>query len=699
VNVAEEPVPIDDRTVLHLLDALQVLRRKGRGAGPAEAQRLSYRALDVEQIGHVYEGLLDHTAVRVDAPAVGFDGKHEPEVALRYVEEAAASGREPLVAWLREETGESRVWVERRLDAELTAPDRQRLLVACDNDQGLADRVAPCAGLLRHDLRGDPLVYLPGSTYVTKASERRSSGTYYTPRALAEEVVRHTLDPLVHRPGPAEGAEPAEWRLRPSGELLDLKVCDMAMGSGAFLVAACRYLADRLVEAWQAEAATAVSSPGSNEVPVPPDPEEQAALARRLVADRCLYGVDKNPMAVEMAKLSMWLVTLAKGRPFTFLDHALRVGDSLLGITSVDQLINLHPDPARGRELHFTLSGDVTAVIAAAVERAAELRRRIATTPVLDVRDATEKERLLAEAVEATEALRTVADLVVGVALSAAGSGAEVLDNRLVAVAPKVASALDPGRRPDDRAVDLFELRIQASEWLQSGKPPLEPDRRPFHWPLEFAEVFPLGGGLDAIVGNPPFQGGQKITGALGTDYRDWLVTWLADGRRGSADLVSYFFLRAAQLLGERGGAGLLATNTIAQGDTREVALDHMTATGWTLTRAVKSRPWPGGANLEVAEVWLYRGDWHGGSVLDDAPVAGITAALEPRGRVSGPVHRLMANAGRCFQGSNIVGNGFLLTPEEAQRLIDRDPRNAEVLFPCLSGEDLNTSPDHSATR
>jgi hypothetical protein len=114
-------------------------------------------------------------------------------------------GREALVGWLREETGESRAWVERRLDADLPPAERQRLLVACDNDPGLAERVAPFGGLLRRDLRGDPLVYLPGSTYVTKASERRSSGTYYTPRALAEEVVRHTLDPLVHRPGRPRG--------------------------------------------------------------------------------------------------------------------------------------------------------------------------------------------------------------------------------------------------------------------------------------------------------------------------------------------------------------------------------------------------------------------------------------------------------------------------------------------------------------
>jgi hypothetical protein len=698
VATADEPVPIDDRTVLHLLDALQVLRRKGRGAGPAEAQRLSYRALDVEQIGHVYEGLLDHTAVRVDAPAVGFDGKQEPEVALRLVEEAAARGRGALIGWLREETGESRAWVERRLDIVLEAAERQRLLVACDNDQALAERVAPFGGLLRRDLRSDPFVFLPGSTYVTKASERRSSGTYYTPRALAEEVVRHTLDPLVHRPGPAEGAEPADWRLRPSGELLALKVCDMAMGSGAFLVAACRYLADRLVEAWEAEAATAVPGSGAAEVPLPPDPEERAALARRLVADRCLFGVDKNPMAVEMAKLSMWLITLAKGRPFTFLDHSLRGGDSLLGISSVDQLVNLHPDPARGRELHFTLSGDVTSVIAAAVERAAELRRRIASTPVFDVRDATEKQRLLAEAVEATEALRTVADLVVGAALSAAGAGADALDNRLAAMAPKVALALDPNRRPDDRAVALFELRVQASEWLQAGKPALEPDRRPFHWPLEFAEVFLSGGGLDAVVGNPPFQGGQKITGALGTDYRDWLVTWVADGRRGSADLVSYFFLRAARLLGRRGGAGLLATNTIAQGDTREVGLDHLTAAGWTIIRAIKSRSWPGDATLEVAEVWLHRGGWQGVSTLDEAAVAGITATLEPRGRVNGPALRLQG-AGRCFQGTIILGTGFLMAPEDARRLIDCDSSNADVLFPYLNGEDVNTSPEQSPNR
>ncbi len=139
-------------------------------------------------------------------------------------------------------------------------------------------------------------------------------------------------------------------------------------------------------------------------------------------------------------------------------------------------------------------------------------------------------------------------------------------------------------------------------------------DRRPLHWPLEFPEVSAQGG-FDAIVGNPPFQGGQRITGALGTRYRDHLVGWVAGGVRGSADLVAYFFLRAGGLVRRGGGSGLVATNTLAQGDTREVGLDRLTEDGLTLHRAVASEPWPGGANLEMATVWGRSGEWTGESV------------------------------------------------------------------------------------
>ena len=96
-------------------------------------------------------------------------------------------------------------------------------------------------------------------------------------------------------------------------------------------------------------------------------------------------------------------------------------------------------------------------------------------------------------------------------------------------------------------------------------------------------------GGFDAIIGNPPFLGAAKLTGAVGTNIRDWFVNILAGGRRGKADLVAYFFLRALSLLTPRGNLGLIATNTIAQGDTREVGLDQMVADGFTITRAIQA--------------------------------------------------------------------------------------------------------------
>ena len=221
-----------------------------------------------------------------------------------------------------------------------------------------------------------------------------------------------------------------------------------------------------------------------------------------------------------------------------------------------------------------------------------------------------------------------------------------------------------------------------------------------FHWELEFPEVFGRDHpGFDVIVGNPPFVGGKRITGALGTEYRDYLVERIANDKKGSADLCAYFFLRAGQLLRDGGMMALLATNTIAQGDTREVGLDQLTAQGFSIPRAVPSVPWPGEASLEVAQVWLYRGAWPGAFVLDGQPVAGITPFLTVPGQVVGNPYRLAANANKSFIGSVLSGIGFVLTPEEAQALITGNPRNKDCLFPYLNGEDLNSRFDQSPSR
>ncbi len=687
---AAVPLPVDDRTVLHLLTALQVLTEPGRAGQPPTSVRLSFRALDVEQIGHVYEGLLDHTAVRTFDAALGLIGPTAEEVTLDELEELRARGEDVLAEHLHKlKVRSTPAGVAKALSAT-PDPDRvARLLVVCDNDPELRDRILPFIGLVRDDLRGDPRVFLPGALYVTKALERRSSGTYYTPRSLAEEVVKHALDPVCYAPGPAEGAESEEWRLRPVNALLGLKVADIAMGSGAFLVAACRYLAARVLEAWEGHGVRDGES-------VPADPLEREVLAHRVVAERCLYGVDKNPMAVEMAKLSLWVVTLARDRPFSFLDHALREGDSLLGVTDLEQVRCLHMDPERGRKLHGTLLGH-TRAIGPALDRALGLREELESFVVRDIRDARRKAELNEEATAALDDVRLLGDVVVAAAL-ANGAGDE-LDTALASVEEHVAPLLDPEGDEGDRALARSALVDASQRWLQAGRVDLSVDRRCFHWALELPEVRARGG-FDAVISNPPFQGGKRITGALGSAYREYLVDWLAGGRRGSADLVSYFVLRAEALVLQLGGmAGLLATNTIGQGDTREVALDHLLDSGDTLARAIPSERWPGGASLEVAHLWLRRGPWAGDAVLDGRTVKGITSALEPRSRVEGRPSPLAENTGRSHIGSYVLGLGFVLTPEKAHELLMADPRNAEVVKPYLNGEDLNSRSDCSPSR
>ncbi|MBW1604367.1 hypothetical protein JJV70_20115 [Streptomyces sp. JJ66] len=192
----------------------------------------------------------------------------------------------------------------------------------------------------------------------------------------------------------------------------------------------------------------------------------------------------------------------------------------------------------------------------------------------------------------------------------------------------------------------------------------------------------------------------------MGTNVRDWFVNTLADGRKGSADLVAYFFLRAYRLLARQGGLGLVATNTVAQGDTRQVGLDQLVSKDFTINRAIQSRSWPAAsANLEYAAVWGSRAKINlavpriVAETEGDIEVERISTLLEPGGRVDGNPTRLAENAGISFQGCIVLGMGFVLEPEEAAAWIEADARNAEVLFPYLNGEDLNSRVDGSPSR
>ena len=686
-NSEANPLPVNNRTVLHLLRALQFLEAKAPGSSEKTLRRLSFQALDIEQIGHVYEGLLDHTAKRAAEPYLGLAGTRdkEPELPLAKLEELLAKGESDLVKFLKDETGKSDSALKKSLRVELDKHDAARFRTACQSDNALWKRVEPLAGLVRQDNFGYPVVIPKGSVFVTAGTDRRSSGTHYTPRTLTEPIVQYTLEPLVYV-GPAEGKPKGEWKLKSAKELLALKICDMACGSGAFLVQAARYMAERLLEAWDNAKKANPNTPGitpegmpstgkTNEALIPDDPAERKTYAMRIIAQRCLYGVDKNPLAAEMAKLSLWLLTLAKDKPFEFLDHSIRCGDSLVGLHSIDQLRHYSLKPDADDAVLFKGPLD------SAVDEAINLRLKLEDMPANTVDDVQRQEKLLIEANEKIARLRCAADLLV--AAEFWGEGAKDKLERVRHAAVKSGHYVEKGPTEEFEQVAAKERRAQLL----------------FHWPLEFPEVIVKRGGFDAFVGNPPFMGGSKITGALGTAYRDFVVFEITDGAKGKADLCAYFYRRAASLMHSCGAAALIATNSLSQGDTRAIALEYLDDNGFTFFRADAARSWPGTAGITVANVWFTRQRWAGRSLLDGESVESINSYLSKGRSDLAPPHELASNMGLAFRGSEPKGLGFTLEPDEAAQLLSKNPKNREVIFPYITGQDLNSTFDQSARR
>lgn len=689
------PLPVDNRTVLHLLEALQILQVE-HPSGKNESYRLSFCDLDVEQIGHIYEGLLDYTAIRAINPVLRLEGIKEPEVLLEKLEQLRLKGESDLLEFLKNETGKSLSTLKRLLALTISPQDEQKFIVACDNDQALWSRVQPFAGLVCKDIMGYPIVINSGSIYVTQGQGRRSTGTHYTPYSLTKPIVQYTLEPLCYV-GVAEGKPKEKWQLKSASELLKLKVCDFAMGSGAFLIEACRYLAERLVEAWKEAERThprqfiitpegALSKGQCNKSLIPKDPTERMLTAKRIVADRCIYGVDINPMAVEMAKLSLWLVTMQKNRPFTFVDHSLKCGDSLLGVTDPKQIEYFSLQPEKK-----TQSESIKRICKPLLETAIAKRKELESFIANDIQAIQRKEKLFLEAKKALDKIRLLGDLLVGEQLRNI-SKPDMTVTELEEIFREVTDEFSN--------IDSYQ-KIKAQALYDKAKRLLG-QYKPFHWLLEFPEVFwqeDDKGGFDAIVGNPPFMGGSKITSTLGRDYRDFIVKQLAKGKRGNADFCAYFFLRLQNLINPNGGAGLLATNTIAQGDTREVGLEQLIKWNWTIHRAIASQKWPGIASLQVAYIWLKNGFWKNEYVLNNQQVTSINAFLATPGKTFGSPQRLVANLEKSFTGNKVYGEGFVLSLEQADYLVKKDFCNNEVIFGYLNGEDLYSSLYQSPSR
>lgn len=623
------PPRVSDGVIFRVLEKLLVLK----------ADRLSYRALDVEQIGSVYEAMMGFSLLVARGVSIAVGKQHEVVNLEELLHESAAErGR-----WLAEHSA-----------VKLTGQGLEKLTSAASVEEVLA-------ALGKRVSRLTPRPIPVGAMVLEPTEERRRSGSHYTPRSLTEPIVRTTLRPIFE----SMGAHP-----RPE-QILDLNVCDPAMGSGAFLVETCRLLGDKLVDAWQFHGQT----------PAIPLDEDVHLFARRLVAQRCLYGVDRNPFAVDLAKLSLWLVTLAKGHPFTFLDHALRHGDSLVGF-SRDQIASFNWEKKAQLPL-------VRELIDRKVLEAEGLRAEIEGLAAGD--DTWEKRRLLRDADGALRDVRLIGD-----ALAAAFFGAESKKLR-EARRKKIAHTVQDWLAESAPRNELEGIVADLSEG--------EGTVVPFHWEIEFPEVFARENpGFDAFVGNPPFAGKNSIISGNAAGYIHFLQA-LHSESHGASDLVAHFFRRAFSLLREGGAFGLIATNTIAQGDTRNTGLRWICQHGGTLFAARKRLKWPGMAAVVVSVVHGAKGQVSPPYLLDDRAADRITAFLFHAGGHDDPLP-LAPNAGKSFQGSIVLGMGFTFdekeeaTPiQEMHRLIADFPKNAEVIFPYIGGEEVNEEPTHTHRR
>jgi Eco57I restriction-modification methylase len=361
-----------------------------------------------------------------------------------------------------------------------------------------------------------------GAVTLMPSGRRKDTGTFYTPRSMTEYLVRRTLAPLVRGRTP-EG-------------VLALRVLDPAMGSGAFLVAACRYLAGAYEDALVAEGSVTRSDITA---------ADRAAF-RRLVTQRCIYGVDLNPTAVQLARLSLWLCTLAADRPLTFLDHRLRAGNSLAGARAID--VARQPPGAGPRRPASPLPLFESDSLASRLASTIGPRLTLAEQPDDSAAIVRRKERVIEELTGAAAPLaswRATAD-----AWCAAWFWPANVDRVTPRAWPAFSASLAGASSGLPARLDR-EWRATASTVALR--------ERFFHWELEFPEAFfdergepRVDSGFDAVIGNPPWAAAGELT-AFSRESGCYALQG-----RGHANLYQLFAERMLQLAAPGGRVGML---------------------------------------------------------------------------------------------------------------------------------------------
>ncbi len=512
----------------------------------------------------------------------------------------------------------------------------------------------------------------PTFDFVRGGHERRSTGSHYTPPELVAPLIQHALEPVL-----AERLRGAATREQRERAILAMKVCDLACGSGHILLAAARRLGKELARV----------RTGEDE----PSPERVREATRDVIA-HCIYGVDKNPLAVDLCRVALWLESQVEGKPLTFLDHRIRCGDSLVGVFDLAVLEHGIPD-----EAFKPVAGDDKAAEREAKRRnAAERAEALLQFPVgQQLQQFAARLREIDELHEDTAAqIHTKAEAYRRIEQSPEFQKLQLACDVWTAAffqsfpnpaghvltTEVLRTALSSGR--------VLDARLAASVLQAAG------ERRFFHWPLAFAEVL-AAGGFDVFLGNPPFVGGLKISTNFGDRYWEFITHEFAPFS-STADLCAAFFRRAFACVARGGSLALIATNTIGQGDTRAAGLAAIKHAGGTVTFARRFVKWPGRANVEVNLVGVAKGR-NDAPNLDGQPVPQISSRLDAEAEAEPAL--LMQNEGKSFIGSYILGMGFTLEPDGAQGLIRTNGSNGDCLFPYLNGEDLNRDPQQQPSR
>ncbi|WP_241311494.1 Eco57I restriction-modification methylase domain-containing protein [Chryseobacterium arthrosphaerae] len=505
-----------------------------------------------------------------------------------------------------------------------------------------------------------------------QGNDRSASGSHYTPEELVKPLIAHSLDHII------------ESKLKeadPEKALLSIKVCDVACGSGHILLSAARKIGFELARL------------RSNEDQ--PTPSVLRTAIRDAIKN-CIYGVDLNPLAVELCKVALWLEAHDPGEPLNFLDHHIKNGNAIIGLARYE---NLHDGIAS--EAFKALAGDDKA-IASAFKKRNDAERKLQISELFDLNTVD------ADFTDIQKSMEQFNQLPEHTSEQIAQKSKIYYDltngkkwYRLKQLADLQVAQFFIPKTAENK--DKLTTYSQYKTYLNSGAQILDrgasmviaEQKKFFHWFLEFPEVF-QNGGFDCILGNPPFLGGQKLSGNYGTNFLEYIKYTYRP--IGAVDLVTYFFRRIFDVIKINGFQSLISTNTIAQGSAREGGLDVICSSNGVINHAIRSMKWPGQAAVEVSLITIHKGEWKNKIILDNKVVERITSYLDDSEVIGKPMP-LAANKGKSFQGSIVLGKGFVLSPEEAEKLIKKDPRNKDVLFPYLNGDDLNNDPEQKPSR